>query len=459
MVFFLNNFFMSVVNNKRIYQLNNIDYNSGPILYWMSREQRVDDNWGLLYAKEQADYYHQPIVVVFNICNSLINSSTRQFLFMLEGLKELPVKLSALNIPFYLIEGEPQNVIPAFINNYKIGAMVTDFDPLRFKRYQQYEVNRKINIPFYEVDSHNICPCRVVSNKQEYSARTIRSKIEKSLIEFLTDIPKMNTHKYLWKEETHETNWDAIKNLVNLNSYIPPIDWLAPGELAAKSMLDYFINNKLNQYNETRNIPHLDGVSNLSPYLHFGHISAQRVAKDVEIANANELSKAAFLEELIVRKELSDNFCFYNENYDNFESFPDWAKKSLNEHSKDERRYVYSKNDLEHANTHDDLWNASQLQMVKIGKMHGYMRMYWAKKILEWSKSPSEAIKTAIYLNDKYELDGNDPNGYTGIAWSIGGVHDRAWPSRPIFGKIRYMSYNGCKSKFDIMAYINKYKD
>jgi len=175
----------------------------------------------------------------------------------------------------------------------------------------------------------------------------------------------------------------------------------------------------------------------------------------MKASGSNEHNEA-FLEELIVRRELSDNYCFYNTHYDMFEGFPPWAQKTLNDHRKDHRPYRYSLSELEEAKTHDDLWNAAQMEMVKRGKMHGYLRMYWAKKILEWTASPEEALHVAIYLNDRYELDGRDTNGYTGIAWSIGGVHDRAWNEREVFGKIRYMSYNGCKSKFNVKSYVER---
>jgi deoxyribodipyrimidine photo-lyase len=231
---------------------------------------------------------------------------------------------------------------------------------------------------------------------------------------------------------------------------------ITPGEKAAGKALQNFLKYGINDYEERRNDPSLEGQSGLSPYLHFGQLSSQRVALEVMKSNASKQSRDAFLEELIIRKELSDNFCFYNPNYDSFDGFPAWARKSLDEHRKDKREYRYALEQFEHAGTHDDLWNAAQNEMVIRGKMHGYMRMYWAKKILEWSESPEEAMETAIFLNDKYELDGRDPNGYTGIAWSIGGVHDRAWGERPVFGKIRYMSYHGCKSKFDVKAYIEK---
>jgi deoxyribodipyrimidine photo-lyase len=185
-------------------------------------------------------------------------------------------------------------------------------------------------------------------------------------------------------------------------------------------------------------------------------LAPQRAALEAREAQAPWAATDAFLEELIVRRELSDNFCYYNPAYDRFQGFPDWAQKTLNDHRADEREYLYSREELAAGRTHDPLWNAAQLEMVRRGKMHGYMRMYWAKKILEWTASPEEALDAAIYLNDRYELDGRDPNGYTGIAWSLGGVHDRAWGERRLFGKIRYMSYKGASGKFDVQAYIEK---
>jgi deoxyribodipyrimidine photo-lyase len=244
---------------------------------------------------------------------------------------------------------------------------------------------------------------------------------------------------------------------LNTDESVAPVDWLTPGEKAANDTLQLFIVKKLPEYQEKRNDPTGNSVSDLSPYLHFGQISAQKIAMEIISKIPSDANTEAFLEELIVRRELSDNFCYYNKNYDSFDGFPDWAKKSLNEHRKDEREYIYTMDEFEKASTHEPLWNAAQTEMLRTGKMHGYMRMYWAKKILEWTPSPEEALKTAIYLNDKYELDGRDPNGYAGCAWSIGGVHDRAWGERPVFGKIRYMNANGAKRKFDTEAYIRKH--
>jgi deoxyribodipyrimidine photo-lyase len=213
----------------------------------------------------------------------------------------------------------------------------------------------------------------------------------------------------------------------------------------------------LNGYAEKRNDPNLSWQSGLSPFLHFGMISARSVAIAVKGSSAPAVDKEAFLEELIVRRELSDNFCFYNRKYDQVDGFPSWAKETLREHLRDQRDYVYSEDDLERSRTHDPLWNAAQTQMVREGKMHGWLRMYWAKKILEWSQTPEEALRIALNLNDRYEMDGRDPNGYVGAAWSIGGVHDRAWNERPIFGKVRYMNLNGARRKFDVDQFVSRY--
>jgi deoxyribodipyrimidine photo-lyase len=254
-----------------------------------------------------------------------------------------------------------------------------------------------------------------------------------------------------------ENDWTVAERILRADSdsdAAPEAKWLGPGEAAAMKLLRHFLEHKLDGYERDRNDPNIDGQSGLSPYLHFGQISAERVALEVLKGMKDA---GAFLEELIVRKELSDNYCYYNQHYDDMQGYPAWAIKSLAEHEKDRREYLYTLPELEKARTHDDLWNAAMQEMLQTGKMHGYMRMYWAKKILEWTASPAEALRAAVYLNDRYELDGRDANAYAGIAWSLGGVHDRAWKERAIFGKVRYMNYKGAKSKFDVLSYINKW--
>jgi deoxyribodipyrimidine photo-lyase len=342
------------------------------------------------------------------------------------------------------------------VSEYHVGVLITDFDPLRIKRRWKEAIAGEIHIPFYEVDAHNIVPCWTASPKGEYAARTYRPKVRRALTEFLEEFPKLKRHPFPWNEDAREIDWRLIAGFLEVNTSVSEISLITPGQRAAREMLNHFLAHKLARYNEMRNDPTLDGQSRLSPYLHFGQISAQRVALEVEKSTIDPVSKEAFLEELVVRRELSDNFCFYNSNYDSVDGFPSWAQTTLEEHSGDKRQHIYSLEQFEGAETRYVLWNAAQMEMVKAGKMHGYMRMYWAKKILVWTETPADALRIATYLNDRYELDGRDPNGYVGCAWSIGGVHDRAWPSRPVFGKIRYMSYQGCRSKFDVDSYIQK---
>ncbi|MBK6913804.1 MAG: deoxyribodipyrimidine photo-lyase [Ignavibacteriales bacterium] len=445
-----------MINKNRIRILQDGIETKGPIVYWMSRDQRVHDNWALLFARQIAIENKKPLAVIFNLVPDFLEAAIRQFGFMLKGLKEVEDELTNYNIPFFLLNGKPEVEIPKFLIEFNASIFISDFDPLQIKRIWKSDVAKKITIPFYEVDAHNIIPCLFVSDKQEFAAYMIRPKINKALIEFLDEFPplqKMNQNELT----SDKIDWSKVEKSLNLNRDVKEVDWIIPGQSAGLKALEFFLQNKFDQYNELRNDPTKDGQSNLSPYLHFGHLSAQRIALETQRLNGNKDSEKSFLEELIVRRELSDNFCYFNPKYDSFEGFHNWAKTSLNEHRKDKREYIYRLDEFEQAKTHEDLWNAAQREMITTGKMHGYMRMYWAKKILEWSKSPEEALKIAICLNDKYELDGRDPNGYTGIAWSIGGVHDRPWFERAVFGKIRYMNRNGAKNKFDIGTYIKKF--
>ncbi len=440
------------MNQKRLRILKEGELKAGPVIYWMQRDQRAHDNWALLYAQSFATKNNLPLIVVFNLADQFLDATIRQYDFMLAGLEETEKELSRYNIAFYILTGAAEKNIPTFIKESNASILITDFNPIKIAGIWKKSVAAHINIPFHEVDAHNIVPCLAASGKLEFGAYTIRPKINKLLPEFLDTFPDLKKMKNIYSSP--KNNWKKIRSGLKINFDVPPVNWIVPGSRAAHSLLDNFIGHKLADYNSKRNDPNARAVSNLSPYLHFGQISAQRIAKIISTVAGNSESANAFLEEMIVRRELSDNFCHFNKNYDSSAGFPEWAKKSLDEHRKDKREFLYTEKQFENARTHDDLWNAAQIEMVKTGKMHGYLRMYWAKKILEWSSTPEAEMKTAIYLNDKYELDGRDPNGYAGIAWSIGGVHDRAWFDRPVYGKIRYMNYNGCAKKFDVKKYI-----
>ncbi|MDA0208247.1 MAG: deoxyribodipyrimidine photo-lyase [bacterium] len=440
------------MNEKRVRQLNTADYKGGIIVYWMDRDERYRHNHALLYAGAQAKEHNAPLVVVFNLVVDFLSGGMRQFDFKRRGLRELQDTFIKHGIAFTILltDDSPRDLLH-FFQEVQAGMVVTDFSPLRIQRTWKRAVKKELKIPFFEVDAHNIVPVWEVSEKKEFAAYTIRKKIHTQLPEFLVDYPRMPEVKTI---RAPKTDWEAIQN-VKLDG--PDIVDTSSGERAAHNTLRRFIASRLDGYAEKRNDPNEEALSGLSPYLHYGQISPQYVALSVRGANAPLNDREAFLEELIVRRELADNFCYYEPKYDAFEGFHEWARKSLDEHRKDKREYVYTRAQFEKAKTHDNLWNAAQREVVDTGKMHGYMRMYWAKKILEWTESPEDALKIAIYLNDKYELDGRDPNGYVGIAWSIGGVHDRAWNERPIFGKVRYMNANGAKRKFDTEGYIRRF--
>lgn len=440
-----------MVHSSRIRHLNDIPVRHGPVVYWMSRDQRAHDNWALLYAQEQALTHKVPLHVLFCLVPDFLGAHRRQYRFMLAGLRQTAKALTTLRIPFHLEEGDPAVQVPAVLAGLGAGMLVTDFDPLKIKRTWKQAVLTRSDIAARDVDAHNIVPCRAASHKQEWAAYTIRKKITLQLPDFLGPFPDPIAHPFPVK--AGGIGWDRLlkpfseKGKDGRHSFLP-------GEAAARTCLDTFIRERLDAYPEKRNNPLLNGTSHLSVYLHFGQISAQRVAWEIEQSHAAPAAREAFLEELIVRRELADNYCWYNEQYDAVEGFPDWARATHADHLQDQRPYLYSEKEFECAETHDTLWNAAQIGLVERGTMHGYMRMYWAKKILEWTRSPEEALSVAITLNDRYQLDGRDPNGYTGVAWSIGGVHDRAWPERPVFGKIRYMNEAGCRRKFDVDGYI-----
>lgn len=490
---------VSKINQKRIQVLNSQAVsNDKPVVYWMNRDCRVHDNWALLYAIEQAESRKVPLFVVYNLVRSYLGGGTRQWDFKVKGLQEAEEHLEKLNVPFFvLVDESPESSLKALSELFEksdVGQIVTDFSPVRAMRKWTESVAKQSKVQVVQVDAHNIVPVWIASPKREFGAYTLRPKLYKLLEEFLTPFPSIakldkKLHNFEipdWKKKIDvDSKHTSSIHLHFRNHHNVPVSWITPGEISASAALKHFLKSTLPKYH-LRNDPNADAQSGFSPYLHYGHISAQRVAlevwKDSGVKNIQDLmhefknaagsvktghgtakdkeliqNHSAFLEELIVRRELADNFCWYAKDYDKTSCFPDWAQKNLEKTRKDKREYTYDLEEFEEAKTHDDLWNAAQMEMVTTGKMHGYMRMYWAKKILEWTPDVQTAMDIAIELNDTYELDGRDPNGYAGIAWSLGGVHDRAWFGRPVFGQIRYMNAKGCKSKFDTSVYIEKW--
>lgn len=458
--------------------LNKQPIRPGPVIYWMNRDMRAADNWALLFAQTEALRLDQSLLVIFCLQNQFLGAQPRHFAWMSAGLAETAQDLENLHIPFLIAEGDPVEIVPELARQLGAGLIVTDFSPLRLPRSWRESIGKRAeadHIAVVEVDAHNIIPCWHASDKMEYAARTIRPKIHRQLPAFLTEMPKLQTHPHALTAEqlvimgsfgpfgraaqafARTRAQDMGNTDGSTDNRLPPA-----GPAAARDRLADFIQTSLPRYGE-RNDPNRPVTSRLSPYLHFGKLAAQRIALDVRTAAQAQphdtilgTAAADFLEELIVRRELADNFCYYNPNYDAFEGFPAWARQTLDRHRADPRAYRYSSEQLETGLTHDNLWNAAQRELLTQGSMPGYLRMYWAKKLLEWCASPELAMQVAISLNDGYALDGRDPNGYTGIAWSIGGVHDRPWGERPVFGTIRFMSYDGCKRKFSIDDYVQK---
>lgn len=446
-----------MIDPRRYRALNRRPIGRGPVLYWMSRDQRVAGNWALLRAQAIALERKTALAVVFALSPKFLGAPLRAYDFMLKGLALVENRLTAAGIPFHLLFGPPEETLGAFVSAHNVGAVVTDFDPLRLKTQWKKIIAERLPIFFEEVDAHNIVPAWIASPKQEYGAYTLRPKIHKILPDFLTDFPPLQRHPVPWKKDVPPIDWDLTLARLKPDASVPPVSWIQPGEASGAKTVGLFLKNRLDLYREKRNDPTENGQSDLSPFLHFGQVSAQKVALEVRRRGWDTESGQDFLEELIVRRELSDNYCLYNPHYDAFEGFPAWAQKTLNAHRRDKRAFLYTQDTFERAATHDPLWNAAQREMIQRGKMHGYMRMYWAKKILEWSATVEEAQATAIDLNDRYQLDGRDPNGYAGIAWSMGGVHDRPWFNRPVIGQIRWMTANGCRSKFDVDAYLKRF--
>jgi deoxyribodipyrimidine photo-lyase len=273
-----------------------------------------------------------------------------------------------------------------------------------------------------------------------------------------------NDHLTKGLPKLSKVSWDKATRYLQMDSSVKPCGWAKAGHEAAMARFDEFCQSKsgngLKNFDSARNDPNHDDVcSNLSPWINYGQVSFQRLALDVRAFKKYSTGTAAYIEEGVVRRELSDNYVYYaRDEYDSLNAAAGWARESLDLHEADEREYVYSLDEFDKAQTHDDLWNAAQLQLTREGGMHGFLRMYWAKKILEWTPNAATALRTGLYFNDRYALDGNDPNGFVGVGWSVMGIHDMGWKERPIFGKIRFMNYNGCKRKFKIPSFVAKYK-
>lgn len=434
-----------MIDKERIKILNNKSINSNGkfVIYWMQASQRTEYNHALEYSIRRANELNKPLIVYFGITKSFPEANYRHYAFMIEGLKEVKQSLKKRNIKMIIELNNPDQGVIEISKDCVL--LITDRGYLKKEIEWRNNVSNNINISFVQIETNVIVPIEEVSNKEEYSAATIRNKIHKQLDRYIKDFKyEIVENKSLVIDDNF--NFDNIENYIEDNSVLKSKYYIG-GTKEAKKHLTNFIEYKMNKYGEIHNDPALDYQSNMSPYLHFGQISPLYIYKEV--------NNDKYIEELLVRRELAINFIYYNQDYDSYKCIPEWAKKSLLKHKIDKREYLYNLDKLENGLTHDDYWNSAQKEMVITGKMHGYMRMYWGKKIIEWSNNPEEAYNVMVYLNNKYSIDGRDPNSYAGIAWCFG-KHDRPWKERKIFGMVRYMNEEGLNRKFKMIEYITK---
>jgi deoxyribodipyrimidine photo-lyase len=424
------------------------------VVYWMQRSQRATDNAALDLAVRLGNELGKPVVAFFAPVPFYPGANQRNLRFLAEGVPDIVEGLSRRRVGF-CFRPYPEHSLVKFCEQEHPAMVVGDENPLREPEEWRQRVTDSLRVPFWTVDADVIVPSRLLE-KEHYGARTIRPRLLELLPKFLKAPENTVAHvawvspPSLWSqswEYDFTRDWTLDRTVSAVNAW-------HGGTTEAMRRLSEFVQGKLAAYAQGRNRPETDSTSRLSPYLHFGHLGPHTVAMAIRDADAPEPAKQTFLEQLIVRRELAINFVRFNPLYDSIECMERWADRSFAQHQSDRREILYSPEQMDNAATHDPLWNAAQKQMVLTGWMHNYLRMYWAKKILEWSPSVGTAYQRAICLNDRYELDGRDPNGYAGIAWAIVGKHDRPWFDRPVFGQVRYMSLASTGRKFDAKRYI-----
>ena len=423
----------------------------------MQRSQRALDNPALDIAVEAANLLGKSVVVFFAPVPFYPHANLRHYSFLAQAIRDTAARLAKRNIGFVL-RRYPDHSLLRFCDEVNPALVVGDENPLRETEHWRQLATRKLRVPLWIVDSDVVdsrqAPQQAVHRCAIHPPRN--SGASERIPDSLARIRRRGTHgsppKHL---QSLDTDFDILRNWP-LDRSVSPVTSFRGATTEALRLLKQFTSGPLRHYDTQRNHPEIDGTSSLSPYLHFGHISPITMALAVKESSSPAADKQAYLDQLITWRELAINFVRFNPEYDNFECAEPWALRTLAEHAHDRHPFLYTQSELESAQTHDELWNAAQRQMLEKGWMHNYMRMYWAKKILEWSANPHQAYATAVYLNDKYFLDGRDPNGYLGIAWSIVGKMDRPWFPRPIFGLIRYMSHDSAVKKFDARRYINQ---
>ena len=446
-----------MIEPTRVQRLNDRAERGGAfVLYWMQQSQRGSFNPALEYAVREANGRDLPVAVIFGLMDDYPEANARHYGFMLQGLKDVARGLADRRVAFAVRRSAPHEIALDLARDAAL--LVCDRGYLRHQKSWRDTVAQGAACPVVQVEGDVVVPVEVASDKSEFAARTLRPKILRHRDDYmrpLGDGEVIRDGRDLGLAgDVDLSDIDRVLTQLNIDHGVKPVRRFLGGTGEARKRLTEFLENRFRGYGDGRNEPGDWQCSFMSVYLHFGQISPVEVACAAQEApNGSGQDRAAYLEELIVRRELAVNFVHFDPGYDSYGALPAWARRTLMEHAADPRAHVYDREELAAAETHDPYWNAAMREMVHTGFMHNYMRMYWAKKILEWSATPERAFATALSLNNKYFLDGRDPNSYANVAWCFG-LHDRAWTERAVFGKIRYMNDRGLTRKFDMDRYI-----
>jgi len=446
-----------LIHPDRVQPLNARERRGGRyVLYWMQQSQRARGNPALEHAVRTANDLDLPVLVAFGLTDDYPEANARHYAFMLEGLRDVARDLRQRRIGFVVRGGSPEHVAIGLSGDAAV--LVCDRGYLRHQRAWRQRVAEEAECPVVQVEGDVVVPVEAASNKREFAARTIRPKLHRRWDDYLqrlseTEAARDGRRLAVAGDVDVEDVGQALAGL-RVDRDVRPVARFEGGNAEARRRLTAFLRNRLDGYDDGRNEPADWHTSMLSPYLHFGQISPVDVVLAVRrAAGGAQRDAEAYVEELVVRRELAVNYVHFCERYDEYGSLPEWATKTLAVHADDAREHRYTRRQLDDAATHDRYWNAAMLEMRHTGFLHNYMRMYWGKKILEWSSSPQYAFRTALYLNNRYLLDGRDPNSYAGVAWCFG-LHDRPWTERKIFGSVRYMNDRGLERKFDMERYV-----
>ncbi len=431
------------------------------VLYCAQASRRTESHHGLAFAARLANRFRLPLLYLEELrCEQCAND--RMHTFALEGVPEKARRLAELDIGYaFRLHTDPAEGDKWLLEaTSQAAAIVLDDYPVPPHRESNEKLAARIDVAAYAVESSCVVPMSLFT-KREYAAYTIRPKITRLLAEHMQPAPGIEVERPFrekppaWHTEVAEAGIKRLVARCPIDHGIPPSTCFRGGRRNAERRLEIFLEQNLHRYGGERNDPTAHATSNLSPYLHFGQISSLETALAAQsYAEAHSLAAEAFLEELIVRRELAFNFALHEpKRLRTLDSLPDWVRKTLKKHARDKREYVYTHEQFASAETHDELWNAAQKELLLRGKIHGYYRMYWGKKIIEWSADHEAALETMLRLHDVYALDGRDPNTYTNILWCFG-LHDRPWKGRPIFGTVRWMSLEGMRRKTSVDAYL-----